>query len=91
MRPRPPDVRTPGGNPASAEDKTDNRDSAIDTAERKRFATLQAQFALRGYCLRRIASGDGTARFCVARWNLTLELHDLAAVEAFADRVGVAS
>ena len=55
----------------------------------KVFATLRAQLAMRGYSLSRTDAGDGPVRFHASRWGLIVELRDLAAVEAFAERAGV--
>ena len=57
----------------------------------KRFATMRALLALKGYSLSRTHGDDGPARFFVTRWNLARELRDLAAVARFLDQVGGAS
>lgn len=57
------------------------------TDEGKRFATLRAPLALKGYSLHRTAAGDGPVCFYVTRWGLARELHDLAAVAQFLDQV----
>lgn len=54
--------------------------------DRKEFATLQAQLALRGHALHELRGGG----YVVTRWNLNRELPDLATVRAFAERVGAA-
>ncbi len=54
----------------------------------KRFATLRAHPALKGYSLSRTAAGDGPVRFYVTRWGMVRELRDLAAVARFLDQVG---
>ncbi len=59
-----------------------HHDAAANT---KRLATLSAHMALAGFELHVTASGT----FIVSRWNLARELHDLAAVQAFARRAGV--
>lgn len=59
--------------------------TATTDARRKRFEDLRARLALAGgFELHRM--DDGT--FVVRRWGLTRELADLAAVEAFLQRVG---
>lgn len=55
-----------------------------ERAETKRHATLQAQLALRGFVLRKLATGE----FVVSCWQLFRELPDLDAVERFASLVG---
>ena len=54
----------------------------------KRFATLRARLALRGWALTRTSAADGPAVFFATRWNMPRELASLDAVAAFADRVG---
>ena len=54
----------------------------------KRFATLRAHLALKGYCLHRTEANDGPVRFFVARWGMVRELRDLPAVAQFLRRVG---
>jgi hypothetical protein len=58
-----------------------------DASDRKRFDTLQAQLALRGFVLVRSTDDAGGPLFIVSRWALTRQLHDLAAVEQFVDQV----
>lgn len=55
----------------------------------KRFATLRARLALKGYSLNRTAASDGPMHFNVTRCGLVRELRDFAAVRAFAEQVGV--
>ena len=55
-------------------------------AETKRHATLQAQLALRGFVLRKLATGE----FIVTRWGLCRELADIDAVARFTALVGAA-
>jgi hypothetical protein len=59
--------------------------------ERKAFATLQAQFALRGYSLSSVEAAGGGPLFQVSRWGLVTELPDMMAIAIFAERVGVPS
>ena len=54
----------------------------------KRFATLRARLALSSWGLIRTDPSDGALVYFATRWNMPRELSDLAAVEAFADRVG---
>ncbi len=51
--------------------------------DRKRLATLCAQFAMRGYSVHAVSDG-----FLVTRWNLTKHVPDLDALEAFGRVVG---
>jgi len=60
------------------------------TDDGKRFATLRAHLALRGYSLHRTAADDGPVCFYVTRWGIARELRDLAAVARFLEQVGVA-
>jgi hypothetical protein len=54
----------------------------------KRFATLRAHLALKGYSLHRTASDDGPVCFYVTRCGMARELCDLATVAQFLDQVG---
>ena len=54
----------------------------------KRFATLRAHLALKGYSLSRTHGDDGPVCFHVNRWGMVRELRDIAAVRAFAQQVG---
>ena len=58
------------------------------TDDGKRFATLRAHLALKGYSLHRTAADDGPVCFYVTRWGMARELRDLAAVARFLDQVG---
>lgn len=53
----------------------------------KRFATLRAHLALKGYSLHRTAADDGPVCFYVTRWGMARELRDLAAVAQFLEQV----
>ncbi|MFO1225305.1 hypothetical protein [Roseateles sp.] len=53
--------------------------------ERKAFATLQAQAALRGFRLERIGPDDGGPSFLMSSWGYTAELLSLNEVEGFLD------
>ena len=55
----------------------------------KRFATLRAHLALKGYSLSRTHGDDGPVCFYVNRWGMVRELRDIEAVRAFAVAVGV--
>jgi hypothetical protein len=75
--------------------KADTPDCADSTAgdqpgatDCKRFATFRARLALAGWALIRTEASDGARLYFATRWNMPRELADLAAVEAFADRVG---
>ena len=79
------------------QDKANTPDCADDpagdqpgTTDCKRFATLRARLALAGWGLIRTDPSDGAPNYFATRWNMPRELADLAAVEAFADRVGAA-
>ena len=78
-----PDVQTPGGNPASTNQNTDDTQIIGDFAEeRKAQATLAAMLALRGFSLLEIAGGG----YLVARWDRSAHCSDLAQVRAFYQR-----
>ena len=62
-------------------------DCADLTAQRKRVATLRARLALAGWVLTTTPDNPHGA-FTVSRWGRTTDLIELAAVAAFADRVG---
>lgn len=70
--------------------EADSHDSeASKTADQagddgKRFATLRAQLALKGYGLQ-VLPGNG---FLVTRWDRTLHCPDLAFVRSFHERLG---
>lgn len=53
----------------------------------KAFATLQARAALAGVALHRLEDDRGRDVFIVSRWALTRQFDDIAAVEAWLDRV----
>ena len=66
-------------------------DSAMLRAEvdrhDKRFATLCAELARRGYQLY-IVNINGAATYLIARWDRSRELSDLTAVEMFLRQIG---
>lgn len=74
-----------GGGLKEEQATTDSHDSAVSSADRKAWATLQARCALAGGFQLSSAS-DGT--YVVSRWNLSRSLSGLAEVAAFLDRVG---
>ena len=59
----------------------------MNAADTKRFATLQARLALRGYMLVRSTDDHGGPLYIISRWALTRQLHGLSEVEHFAERV----
>jgi hypothetical protein len=61
---------------------------ATAAAADKRFATLRAQLALRGFELH-ITSSAGQPVFMVSRWSMVREFDTLAELEAFAAQAGV--
>ena len=71
--------------PDCADHLAGDQPGAIDC---KRFASLRARLALAGWGLIRTDPSDGAPIYFATRWNMPRELADLAAVEAFADRVG---
>ena len=80
-----PDAANVGG-PAKSETQYLIFEQTADDG--KRFATLRAHLALKGYSLHRTAAGDGPVCFYVTRWGLVRELRDLAAVAQFLGQVG---
>ena len=87
----PSDVQTPGGNPASTENKVDTAEfaskprKAQDLTDKTR-ATLAAKLAIKGFSLFELADGS----YLASRWNHTRPLRDLHAVQGFARQVGAA-
>lgn len=53
----------------------------------KRLATAQARAALAGIALEAIEGDNGRLEFVATRWALSKRFDDLAAVEAWLDRV----
>jgi len=80
-----PDAANAGG---PVQKKTQRLIFTQRTGDDKRFATLRAHLALKGYSLHRTAAGDGLVRFYVTRWGMARELRDLAVVARFLDQVG---
>ena len=60
----------------------------MTAATDKDFATLRAQFALRGHELHRAEAPDGRVSYWTTRWGLTKPLVDLAAVHDFLRQIG---
>lgn len=79
-----PNMEAPGQAQGQSEERTEIL--AESTARRKADATRIAKAAMRGHELRRLA--DGT--WLVSNWNLSRELADDAACDAWLQRVGAA-
>ncbi len=60
------------------------------TAE-KDFATLRAQFALRGHTLHRTSPDDGPVSYLAERWGLARYLHTLDDAQRFLVQIGGAA
>lgn len=58
------------------------------TAEHKKAATMAAQFALKGHCMRVNTRQDGTISYVVSRWSQSRHFTDWADVQAFLTQVG---
>jgi hypothetical protein len=76
-----PEMRTPGGNLASAEKITHSE----STPDKKLVATLIAQFALAGHAVHKGCDSD----FVVCKYAMVKYCKDLAELQAFAKQVGV--
>lgn len=63
-------------------------DSPTTTAENKTFATLQAEFALRGHELHRATGPGGTHAFWAERWGLARYLPSLHDAAMFLAQIG---
>ena len=61
---------------------------ADDAQRDKRFVTLRAKLALRGFVLVRSTDDAGGALYIVTKWAWTRQLHDLTAVEQFLHQAG---
>lgn len=82
----PKEKPTVSGNPTAG-----HTDSAIvpDTASTdKLFATLRAQFALRGHALHRTSHADGPVAYYSERWGLVRFLPTLHDAELFLAQIG---
>jgi hypothetical protein len=80
---------SPGGGPTADEDTKCTDIVAAPTGddnEQKVTATLIAKFALQGFAVHRLECGNA---FLVCRWNLAQYCPDVAALRAFARRVGL--
>lgn len=64
---------------------TNSVDFPTPDAQGKDFATLAAQFALKGHAVHKDNGDD----FIVTRWGMSRYCEDFAALQAFAERVGV--
>ncbi len=80
-----PDAANVGG-PVRTETQCLIFEQPIDDG--KRFATLRAHLALKGYILHRTAADDGPVCFYVTRWGMVRALRDLTAVARFLNQVG---
>lgn len=79
-----PETRTPGTTPANADHTDDDGIVTQREAQRKAFATVQAQAALAGWQLHQV-----TRFYVLRRWNGDMEmLPSLNAVDEFLQRVG---
>ncbi len=56
--------------------------------DNKVFATLRAQFALRGHALHRTSSVDGAATYYAERWGLVRDLPTLEDAQQFLTQIG---
>ncbi len=72
---------------ALGQNKTDDLIIGGEAALDKRFATLSAHLALRGFALHRLTCGG----YLIARWDQTAYLPDLRGVSCFLERVGGAA
>ncbi len=59
-----------------------------DAESAKQFSTLQARFAMRGHCLRKITAQSGESTYFAEKWGLVRWLDDLDAAEAFLTQIG---
>ena len=88
----PPGVQAEGFRGQRQDDRPDSPPTlAIDQAgatDTKRFATLRARLALKGWALSRTDAGDGPVTFYATRWGMARDLASIDAVAEFADRVG---
>ena len=54
----------------------------------KQFATLRAQFAMRGHCLQRTSPAEGPVTFYAERWGLVRHLPTLDDARRFLAQIG---
>ncbi len=59
-----------------------------DLIQAKRFATLKAEFAMRGHVLREICTIAGQSSYLAERWGLVRWLEDLDSAESFLRQIG---
>jgi hypothetical protein len=76
-----------GGFPSATAKKHETNVNATD-AERKRFETLRAKFALVGHAFYETTSADGRSFFIATRYGLCRELTSLEAATAFLLQIG---
>ncbi|MFT4242555.1 MAG: hypothetical protein QM569_09740 [Acidovorax sp.] len=83
-------IQKENAQPRNAELSAPNQgsDSATAQADDKAFATLQAQFALRGHQLRCVTSPNGTQAFWAERWGLVRYLPSLHDAAMFLTQIG---
>lgn len=74
-----------------ASKKTQVESVGQDHVQAKRFATLQAKFAMRGHALRSVATPSGRTSFVAEKWGLVRWLDDLDAADAFLIQIGGAA
>lgn len=84
------DNDNPSIGPTACLDKSDDDGCARAAVERqdKAITTLKARAALAGYGFHIVDAGGGKAAYLLARWNRSIELTTLQAVEDFLARVG---
>lgn len=71
-----------------ASKKTQVESVGQDHVQAKRFATLQAKFAMRGHALNAVASASGRTTYFAEKWGLVRWLDDLDAAEVFLTKIG---
>ena len=59
-----------------------------DPESEKHFSTLQARFAMRGHCMRKITAPSGESTYLAEKWGLIRWLDDLDAAEGFLAQIG---
>lgn len=75
----------PGGTGQNAEQHTNTVIISQPDGTDKRLTTIKAELARRAFAVHNLAEGG----FVVCRWNMSCHCQDLAALVAFARRVGV--
>ena len=81
----------PAAQATQSREENEHRNSATGAGADKAFLTLRALLALKGYSLSRTHGDDGPVCFHVNRWGMVRELRDIAAVRAFAQRLGASN